>query len=417
MTAATTAMPSTMVSTDSRMSHCIRARNCACSGLNCAGELSSPVSELVMSKAGARVETAVGAAEAGERLDRVLAAHMAADVTATMSAHVTAHLGANSAAADPMNMSRSRLKALILAGRVTVGGRTIRDPSHRVNAGDAIAVEVPPVAPAVPAAENIALSIIHEDDDIIVIDKPAGLVVHPAAGNWTGTLVNALIAHCGESLSGIGGVRRPGIVHRLDKDTTGLMVVAKNDRAHRVLAAQFADHGRTGPLRRSYLALVWGAPDRPLGVIDKPIRRHPKARERMAVVTGGEGDRSGRGGRGGREAVTQWQILTRYPDGAAVPAVSLLDCSLKTGRTHQIRVHLASIGHPLLGDAVYGAGFKTKVALLPKSAAAALAALSRQALHAYLLVVQHPATGEEMVFRSAPPLDVGRVFRSLGMEL
>jgi 23S rRNA pseudouridine1911/1915/1917 synthase len=353
-----------------------------------------------MSEAGATVETAVGAAEAGERLDRVLAAHAAA----------------NSAAADHVNLSRSRLKALILAGRVTVGGRTIRDPGHRVNAGDEIAVEVPPPVPAVPAPENIALSIIHEDDDIIVIDKPAGLVVHPAAGNRTGTLVNALIAHCGASLSGIGGVRRPGIVHRLDKDTTGLMVAAKNDRAHRALAAQFADHGRTGPLKRGYLALVWGAPDRAQGVIDKPIRRHPKARERMAVGTGGRGGWGGGGGRGGREAVTQWQILARYPRGAAIPAASLLDCRLKTGRTHQIRVHLASIGHPLLGDAVYGAGFKTKAALLPESAAAALAALSRQALHAYLLAIEHPATGEEMVFRSALPPDIAGLCRSLGME-
>jgi 23S rRNA pseudouridine1911/1915/1917 synthase len=227
-----------------------------------------------MSEAGARVKTTVAAAEAGERLDRVLAAHAAAD----MAAQMTARLAANSAAADHVNLSRSRLKALILAGRVTVGGRTIRDPSYRVNAVDEIAVDVPPPTPAAPAPENIALSIIHEDDDIIVIDKPAGLVVHPAAGNWTGTLVNALIAHCGDSLSGIGGERRPGIVHRLDKDTTGLMVVAKNDRAHRALAAQFADHGRTGPLQRGYLALVWGAPDRAQGVIDKPIRRHPKAR-------------------------------------------------------------------------------------------------------------------------------------------
>jgi len=358
-----------------------------------------------MSEAGARVETAVGAAEAGERLDRVLAAHMAAGMTG--------HTTANRAAADHANLSRSRLKALILAGRVTVGGHTIRDPGHRVNAGDEIAVEVPPAAPAAPAPENITLSIIHEDDDIIVIDKPAGLVVHPAAGNWTGTLVNALIAHCGETLSGIGGVRRPGIVHRLDKDTTGLMVVAKNDRAHRGLAAQFADHGRTGPLKRGYLALVWGAPDRPQGVIDKPIRRHPKARDRMAVGTGGSG---GRGGRGGREAVTLWQILARYPPGAAIAAASLLDCRLKTGRTHQIRAHLASIGHPLLGDAVYGAGFKTKAALLPQAAAAALAGLSRQALHAYLLAIEHPATGEEMVFRSALPLDIELVCRSLGME-
>src|SRR5271154_4940335 len=183
----------------------------------------------------------------------------------------------------PAALSRSRLKALIEAGAVVLDGKTIRDPSHRVNSGSAIHIAVPPPEPAKPSPEAIPLTIVYEDADIVVIDKPRNLVVHPAAGNWTGTLVNALIAHCGESLSGIGGERRPGIVHRLDKDTTGLMVVAKNDRAHRSLAAQFADHGRTRPLERGYLALVWGAPDRPKGVIDKPIDRHPQARERMAV--------------------------------------------------------------------------------------------------------------------------------------
>src|ERR1700674_2779767 len=208
------------------------------------------------------VETAViAAAEAGERLDRALAARI--------------------------ELSRSRLKALILAGQVAIGGRTIRDPSHRVNAGDEIAVTLPAAEPAAPGPEAIPLSIVYEDDDVIVIDKPRGLVVHPAAGNWTGTLVNALIAHCGDSLSGIGGVRRPGIVHRLDKDTTGLMVVAKNDRAHGSLSAQFADHGRTGPLKRGYLAFAWGAPDRPKGTIDKPIDRSVRAGDKMAVREGG----------------------------------------------------------------------------------------------------------------------------------
>src|SRR6202035_3705671 len=210
--------------------------------------------------------------EAGGRLDRVLAAHVA-------------------------ELSRTRLKALIEAGSVAVDGRTIRDPGHRVNSGAAIVVAVPEPAPAKPAAEAIPLDVIYEDDDIVVIDKPRGLVVHPAAGHWTGTLVNALIAHCGESLSGIGGGGGPGIVHRLDKDTTGLMVVAKNDRAHRALAAQFADHGRTGPLQRGYLAFVWGLPDRPKGVIDKPIDRHPQARDRMAVRAGG------------RDAITLWEVL------------------------------------------------------------------------------------------------------------
>src|SRR5437660_1473505 len=184
--------------------------------------------------------------QAGERLDRALAARIA-------------------------GVSRSRLKALILAGEVTLGGGTIRDPGHRVNVGDAIVVCIPEAEPATPAPEPIPLDVVYEDADIMVIDKPKGLVVHPAAGNWRGTLENALIAHCGDSLSGIGGECRPGIVHRLDKDTTGLMVVAKTDAAHRALAAQFADHGRTGPLRRGYLAFVWGAPDWNKGEIDAPV--------------------------------------------------------------------------------------------------------------------------------------------------
>src|SRR5580698_3000327 len=273
----------------------------------------------------------VTADDAGDRLDRVLARHVA-------------------------ELSRSRLKVLIEAGAVAIDGRTIRDPSHHVNSGSAILVDVPAPAPAKPAPEPIPLRVIYEDDDIIVIDKPRNLVVHPAAGHWTGTLVNALIAHCGNSLSGIGGERRPGIVHRLDKDTTGLMVVAKNDRAHRSLAAQFADHGKSGePFERSYLAFVWGAPELPQGTIDKPIDRNPHARDRMAVREGG------------REAVTYWQVLERYQGQAeagrgkkapAKPVAGMLACRLETGRTHQIRVHLAAIGHPLLGDEVYGAGFR-----------------------------------------------------------
>ena len=224
----------------------------------------------------ARSETLVVAAEeAGERLDRVLAARVA-------------------------ELSRSRHKALILAGRVAIDGATIRDPGHRVNAGGTIALDLPPVQDVEIKAENIPLSVVFEDDELIVLDKPAGLVVHPAAGNWSGTLVNALIAHCGDSLSGVGGEKRPGIVHRLDKNTSGLMVVAKTDRAHRVLSRQFADHGRTGPLRRGYLAFVWGVPDRPRGTIDKPIDRHPHARDKMAVREGG------------REALTHWEVLERY---------------------------------------------------------------------------------------------------------
>ena len=312
----------------------------------------------------------------GGRLDRLLAAHFA-------------------------ELSRSRLKGLIEAGAVTVDGRTIRDPSHRVNSGAALVVDVPPPSPARPAPESIPLNVVYEDGDIIVIDKPKGLVVHPAAGNWTGTLVNALIAHCGQSLSGIGGERRPGIVHRLDKDTTGLMVVAKNDQAHRALAAQFASHGRGGkPFERGYLAFVWGAPDRPRGTIDRPIDRHKVARDRMAVRAGG------------REAVTHWEVLERY-GGAGQPIASLLLCRLETDRTHQIRVHLASIGHPLMGDTVYGAGFRTKIGLLPEKARAALAALGRQALHAHILTVKHPSSGEILQFWSELPPDLARLHEEL----
>jgi 23S rRNA pseudouridine1911/1915/1917 synthase len=315
-------------------------------------------------------------ADAGERLDRALA----------------------SAITD---LSRSRLKALILAGEVSIGGRTIRDPGHRVNAGDKLAVAIPLPEPAEPHGQDIPLDIVFEDAAMIVIDKPKGLVVHPAAGNWTGTLVNALIAHCGESLSGIGGVRRPGIVHRLDKNTTGLMVVAKTDAAHRALARQFADHGRSGPMQRGYLAFVWGAPERPRGTIDAPIGRHRAARDKMTVR------------QDGREAVTHWEVLERYVGSDGDSVASLLALRLETGRTHQIRVHLASIGHPLMGDDTYGAGFRTKAARLPPAAREALAGLGRQGLHAYLLGVEHPTRGEYLEFRSELPEDLRHLCQSL----
>ncbi len=326
--------------------------------------------------------------DAGDRLDRALARHIAA-------------------------LSRSRLKTLIEAGAVTIDGETIRDPSHRVNSGMAIQVDVPPPEPAKPEPEPIPLDVVYEDDDIIVINKPRNLVVHPAAGHWTGTLVNALIAHCGASLSGIGGERRPGIVHRLDKDTTGLMVVAKNDLAHRALAAQFADHGRSSEdFERGYLAFAWGAPDRPHGVIDRPIDRDPRARDRMAIREGG------------REAVTHWQLLEGFAGvpgprrlhkstKSDAPAASFLSCRLETGRTHQIRIHLASIGHPLMGDEVYGAGFRTKSAILAPEAQIALAALGRQALHAHILSVKHPSSGRILRFRSELPPDLARLHLAL----
>jgi 23S rRNA pseudouridine1911/1915/1917 synthase len=315
-------------------------------------------------------------AEAGERLDRVLAARVA-------------------------DLSRSRLKALILEGHVSIGTRTIRDPSCRVNAGDALAIEIPPPEPAVPAGEAIPLAVLFEDNELIVIDKPKGLVVHPAAGNRSGTLVNALIAHCSASLSGIGGIQRPGIVHRLDKDTTGVMVVAKTDRAHRALARQFADHGRTGALERGYLAFVWGAPDRPRGTIDQPVGRHPHARDKMAAR------------QDGRAAVTHWEVRERYAGADGAPVASLLACRLETGRTHQIRVHLAHVGHPLMGDSVYGPGFKTKAAKLSGAAAAALDALGRQALHAYLLGFEHPVSRELLEFESPLPADLAVLRKAL----
>jgi 23S rRNA pseudouridine1911/1915/1917 synthase len=327
-----------------------------------------------------RTETyTVDTTEAGERLDRMLASHVSA-------------------------LSRSRLKALVLAGRVAIGGRTIRDPGHRVGAGDKITLDVPPPEPAEPLPQDIPLAVLYEDDDVIVIDKPSGLVVHPAAGNWTGTLVNALIAHCGDSLSGIGGVRRPGIVHRLDKDTTGVMVVAKTDAAHRSLARQFADHGRAGPLERRYLAFVWGVPRSPKGTIDKPIDRHPQARDRMAIREGG------------RPAITHWQVLERFGGADGKPVASLVECRLETGRTHQIRVHLASIGHPLLGDSTYGPGFRTKTNLLAPGAREALAALGRQALHAHILGLEHPRTEEALEFRSPLPADLESLRKALSAD-
>jgi 23S rRNA pseudouridine1911/1915/1917 synthase len=315
------------------------------------------------------------AANKGERLDRLLA-------TAS-------------------ELSRSRLKTLILAGAVTIDDRTIRDPGHRVNAGDAITVAIPPDEPAEPQGENIPLNIVHEDDSLIVIDKPRGLVVHPAAGNASGTLVNALIAHCGASLSGIGGVKRPGIVHRLDKDTTGLMVAAKNDRAHRSLSAQFADHGRTGDLEREYLAFVWGAPDRPKGTIEAPLGRHPHARDKQAIR------------QDGREAITHWELLEKYNGNDGKPVASLLACRLETGRTHQIRVHLAHIGHPLLGDDTYGPGFRTKAVLLAEDARQALDALARQALHAHILGFQHPESPRVVRYKSPLPDDLANLRQSL----
>jgi 23S rRNA pseudouridine1911/1915/1917 synthase len=327
-----------------------------------------------------RLELTVSDDEASVRLDRVLATRV-------------------------QELSRSRLKALILAGHVSVEAAPVRDPAYHVTPGDTITIEVPQAVPAEPAGEDIKLDIVYEDDDIIVIDKPKGLVVHPAAGHETGTLVNALIAHCGASLSGIGGVKRPGIVHRLDKDTTGLMVVAKNDRAHQSLTAQFADHGRTGPMRRGYMAFVWGVPNRQRGTVDAPIERHPHAREKMAVRESG------------REAVTHWEMRENFGGRDGKPVAALLECQLETGRTHQIRVHLAHIGHPLMGDGTYGPHFKTKASRLGPASQKALTGLGRQALHAYLLALEHPRTGEILHWKSPFPEDLALLQNALRATL
>jgi 23S rRNA pseudouridine1911/1915/1917 synthase len=295
-------------------------------------------------------------------------------------------------------LSRTRVQTLIKEGHASCGGATIEDVKYRVKPGERFELTLPhAVAPAL-GGEAIPLTIVYEDDALIVIDKPAGLVVHPGAGHATGTLVNALIAHCGTSLSGIGGVARPGIVHRLDKDTSGLLVVAKTDQAHHALADQFADHGRSGELERGYLALVWGAPARSHGRIDARIGRHPTSRTKMAVLPAGKG----------REAVTHWRVVATFGRGAE-PIASLLDCTLETGRTHQVRVHLAHIGHPLVGDPLYGRGFKSKLRKLPEPLSSKLASLDRQALHAATLAFVHPLTGTLLKFNSPLPEDLGEM--------
>lgn len=349
----------------------------------------------------------VDAPSAGLRLDKYLAGRIAA-------------------------LSRSRIQSLIGDGHARVNGETIGDAGYRVKQGDTIALDVPPPAPALPAAENIALTVVYEDDAVVVIDKPAGLVVHPAAGNETGTLVNALLAHCGDSLSGIGGVKRPGIVHRLDKDTTGLLVVAKHDLSHQGLCEQFAAHGRDGRLQRQYLALVWGALPAAIGTIDAPLGRSAANRTKMAVqsregrariVLGGgvahEEDEDDQPGRTqSREAITHYQVVETFHSELrggrkGAPLASLVRIELETGRTHQIRVHMAHIGHPVLGDTTYGAHFKASERRLTEPQAQALRQLSRQALHAAVLGFDHPVSGAAMAFESAMPPDMAALIEAL----
>jgi 23S rRNA pseudouridine1911/1915/1917 synthase len=290
-------------------------------------------------------------------------------------------------------LSRSRLKQLILDGRVEANGKPLRDPALRAAAGTTIIVSLPDPEDAEPAAQQIALDIRFEDAQLIVIDKPAGMVVHPAPGNPEGTLVNALLAHCGPSLAGIGGVRRPGIVHRLDKDTSGLLVVAKTDAAHRALSADFAARR----VERAYSAVVWGVPAPPAGEIAGNIGRSAVHRKKMAVV--GEGR--------GKPAVTRYRVERRFTERAA-----LIDCRLSTGRTHQIRVHLSHIGHPLIGDPVYGTRSGRAVAQAGP-AGAEIARFPRQALHARLLGFMHPETGEHLVFESTLPADMAGLLNNL----
>ncbi len=323
------------------------------------------------------IELQVAAAEAGSRLDKLLAQRVA-------------------------TLSRARVQSLIRTGNVqAAGGATIGDGSYRVKPGETFTINVPEPEPAEPAAEEIALDVVHEDKDVIVIDKPAHLVVHPGAGHHTGTLVNALIAHCGASLSGIGGVKRPGIVHRLDKGTSGLLVVAKNDDAHKALSEQFAAHGADGRMHRAYLALVWGKPLRPRGVISARLARSRTNRTKIAVTTGEQG----------RHAVTHYEVLETIATTAG--PVSLLRLVLETGRTHQIRVHLAHVGHPVLGDATYASGFKAKISNLGEAAQTALAALQRQALHAAELGFEHPRSGKPLRFSSPLPPEMQALLTAL----
>ena len=283
-------------------------------------------------------------------------------------------------------LSRERLKALIRSGALTP---PLRDPATKVKGGERFRLAVPEPEPAHNEAQAIPLGIVFEDEHLLVVDKPAGLVVHPAAGNRDGTLVNALLHHCGRSLSGIGGVARPGIVHRIDKDTSGLLVVAKTDVAHEGLAKQFAAHS----IERRYLAIVAGVPRTGGGTIDAPLARSSTNRKKISIVEGSRGKR----------AVTHWKRLEILRDAA------LVECRLETGRTHQVRVHMASIGHPLLGDPVYGSAGKTHRKLLNDLA------FHRQALHAAELGFTHPVTKLRLSFSSALPADLQELFSALGV--
>ena len=288
------------------------------------------------------------------------------------------------------DLSRSRLQALIEQGALRSGETVVAAASRKVKAEEIYLLIVPPAEPALPQAQDIALDIVYEDDDLIVIDKPAGMVVHPAPGSPDGTLVNALLHHCAGSLSGIGGVKRPGIVHRIDKDTSGLLVAAKNDHAHHGLAAQFAKHS----IERAYNALVWGVPLPRHGQVEGAIGRNPADRKKMAIVAGG------------KPALTYFQVISTFGEYAA-----LVECRLATGRTHQIRVHMTSIGHALVGDQLYGKS-RPKIRA-PEAARESLNTFPRQALHAKILGFDHPTNRKKMLFESSIPNDFSDLLKSL----
>jgi 23S rRNA pseudouridine1911/1915/1917 synthase len=318
-----------------------------------------------------------------DRLDRWLAGHLAESSAMVSDAEETG----KSPLPLGTSLSRSRLKNMILDGDVTVNETPQRDPSASVRGGDAICLTIPPPAAATPQAQDIPLEILYEDDHIIVINKPVGLVTHPAPGTPDGTLVNALIAHCGDSLTGIGGEKRPGIVHRLDKDTSGVMMAAKTAEAHQVLTEMFAAHD----LDRVYTAIVWGLPQQRQMTIDAPIGRSNRDRKKMTITEKG------------RHAITHLDFTRSLP-----PLASVAECRLETGRTHQIRVHMAHIGHGIIGDPHYGRPMRS--GQMPdnalRAALADLRAFKRQALHASLLGFAHPITGEEMHFTTPIPQDM-----------
>lgn len=311
----------------------------------------------------------------------------------TLAADVAGQRLDKALAAALEGLSRVRLQALIAEGRILVDGAAAQSASRRVAGGEKISIDIPPPKPLALTGEDIPLAILYEDADLIVLDKPAGLVVHPAPGHHGGTLVNALLAHCQGRLSGIGGVERPGIVHRLDKDTSGVMIVAKSDAAHQGLAQQFAAHD----IDRAYTAIVWGRPTPLAGRIEGAIGRHSRDRKKMAVVASGQG----------RSAATRYRV-ERVFGPAAKPFAAQVGCTLETGRTHQVRVHMASIGHPLIGDSYYGGGRTLGLAAMP--------VFPRQALHARRLALHHPVTGTPLVFETPPPADMQALIAALEDE-